>query len=137
MKRVVLDTNILIQALIRPQGITLPLIVALRSGSITVLYSAGLIEELVDVASRPRIRGKYGLQPEDIEALIGLVQVAGERVQPGQEIQVCRDPDDDHLLEVAIAGQANFIVTGDEDLLVLNPFRGVVILSLSNFLAQL
>ncbi len=91
----------------------------------------------MEVAARPRIRVKYGLQPEDIQSLVDLVQAAGELVQPGQQIQACCDPDDDYLLEVAIAGQAHFIVTGGEDLLVLNPFRGVVILSLSNFLAQL
>ena len=47
---------------------------------------------------------------------------------------MCRDPEDDHILELAVNGNATYIVTGDADLLVLNPFRGVKILTPAEFL---
>jgi len=52
------------------------------------------------------------------------------------KISECRDPKDNKFLELAVAGDANCIVTGDKDLLVLNPFRGIKIISPSDFLIQ-
>ena len=51
-----------------------------------------------------------------------------------EPVRACRDPEDDHILELAVNGDASFIITGDADLLVLNPFRGIRILSPSEFL---
>ena len=52
-------------------------------------------------------------------------------------LRVCRDPDDDKLLEVAVIGRADCLVTGDQDLLILNPFQGIPILTPAGFLAIL
>ena len=49
-------------------------------------------------------------------------------------IRICRDPKDDKILELAISGNADCIVTGDDDLLVLNPFREVAIVTPADFL---
>ena len=49
-------------------------------------------------------------------------------------MRACRDPDDDKLLELAVNGAADFIVTGDDDLLVMNPFRGIAIVTPAEFL---
>ncbi|HEV8160029.1 MAG TPA: putative toxin-antitoxin system toxin component, PIN family, partial [Pyrinomonadaceae bacterium] len=56
---------------------------------------------------------------------VGFLKVA-EMVETSETIVVCRDPKDDKLLELALSGNADFLVTGDKDLLVLNPFRGGV-----------
>jgi uncharacterized protein len=53
-----------------------------------------------------------------------------------QLIRECRDPDDDKFLEVALNGSADVIVTGDEDLLGMSPWRGIQILSPGNFLKR-
>ncbi len=53
------------------------------------------------------------------------------------QIQACRDPKDDYVLELAVSGQANCVVTGDQDLLVLNPYAGIPILDPSTFMATL
>ena len=58
-------------------------------------------------------------------------------VEPDEAISVCRDPKDNMVLEAALAGGAKFIVTGDEDLLVLNPFRNIAIVAPSVFLRGL
>ncbi len=53
-----------------------------------------------------------------------------------EKVRVCRDPKDDKILDLAINGQATYIVSGDKDLLVLNPFRGVKIVSAEEFLKE-
>ncbi len=53
-----------------------------------------------------------------------------------EEINECRDPKDNKYLELVVSGKAECIVTGDEDLLVLNPFRGIEILTVQKFLAK-
>jgi putative PIN family toxin of toxin-antitoxin system len=59
-----------------------------------------------------------------------------EIVVPQIEVAICRDPDDDKFLSLAVSGNADLILTGDDDLLTLHPFRGLNILSPSTYLAQ-
>jgi uncharacterized protein len=134
--RAVVDTNILIRALIKPEGTVAPVLGRLREGSYTALYSSELLEEIVNVLGRPRFHLKYGIREEDVEALLSLVVLRGERVVPLQRIQVCRDAKDDMLLELAVSGKADLIVSGDEDLLVLGPFQGIPVVSPSEFLKR-
>jgi len=56
-------------------------------------------------------------------------------VQPSAQIRICRDPKDDQFLEAAVAGAADFIVTGDADLLALDPFQGIRIVNPASFLS--
>jgi putative PIN family toxin of toxin-antitoxin system len=109
----------------------------LRQGDYALLYSRSLLEELVDVLNRPRIRSKYGLTEQDIETVISLILLRGEAVDPQEQISACRDPKDDKFLEVAVSGKADVIVSGDEDLLVLHPFAGIPILPPAAFLRML
>jgi putative PIN family toxin of toxin-antitoxin system len=132
--RVVVDTNVLVSALILPRASVGPVLLRLRQGDYTILYNQSLLEELVDVLNRPRIRHKYGLTEEDIQALLGLILLRGEVVIPEQRITACRDPRDDKFLEVAVAGEADLIVSGDQDLLALHPFEAIPILSPAEFL---
>ena len=135
--RVVVDTNILVRAVIRPHGTVGPVLLRLRHGEYTLLYARPLLEELVDVLNRPRIREKYRLTGQDIQAIVGLILLRGERVAPAERITACRDPKDDKFLEVAVAGKADVIVSGDQDLLVLHPFAGIPILPPAAFLQML
>jgi putative PIN family toxin of toxin-antitoxin system len=64
--------------------------------------------------------------------LISLIEIAGIV----QEIRACRDPDDDRFLEAAVNGRADVLVSGDDDLLVLHPFRGIAILSPAEYLKR-
>jgi putative PIN family toxin of toxin-antitoxin system len=70
----------------------------------------------------------------DIKEFVALVRFRGEKIEPGNAIHVCRDPDDDKFLEIAIDGLANYIVSGDGDLLGLSPFRGIPIVKPTEFL---
>jgi putative PIN family toxin of toxin-antitoxin system len=135
--RAVIDTNVLVRAVIRPLGSVGRVLLRLRQGDYVLLYARPLLEELVDVLNRPRIRIKYGLTGPDIQAIVALILLRGEAVQPREQIRSCRDPKDDKFLEVAVVGKADAIVTGDEDLLVLHPFAGIPILSPAVFLNML
>ena len=135
--RAVVDTNVLLRALIEPQGSVGPVLLRLRRGDYVLLYSQPLLEELVDVLNRPRIRQKYRLTDQDIETVFGLVLLRGEAIVPQRRIAACRDPRDDKFLEVAVEGIADVIVSGDEDLLVLHPFAGIPVVSPGAFLNML
>lgn len=134
--RAVVDTNILVRATIKPNGSVGPVLQRLRRREYTLLLSRATLDELVDVLHRPRLRTKYGLSESVLRAVIRLVVLRSELVQPAVSIAVCRDPKDDKFLEVAVAGQADVIVSGDEDLLVLDPYAGIPIVSPSRFLAM-
>jgi putative PIN family toxin of toxin-antitoxin system len=135
--RAVVDTSILVRALIKPRGTVGPVLLRLRNGDYTLLYSQPLLEELTDVLNRPRLRYKYSLTEEDIHAVVSLILLRGEAVAPERRIAACRDRRDDKFLEVAVTGKADVIVSGDQDLLVLDPFYGIPIVPPGRFLEML
>jgi len=86
------------------------------------------------VLCRPKF-AKYVTEEERLEFLAALSRAA-EVVIVHEEIRVCRDPRDDKFLELAMCGSATHLITGDADLLVLHPFRGITILTPQDFLSQ-
>lgn len=136
MVRAVVDTNILIRALIKPRGTVGPILTQLAVGAYTVVYSQPLLDELVEKLALPRIRDKYGLDHQAIETTLALLALRGEWVRPTRVVKVCRDPNDNALLEAALAGSAEYIVSGDQDLLVLRRFETVRIVTPRVFLAE-
>ena len=100
----------------------------------TVLVSVPVLLELADVLNREKF-DKYVTHDERMRFIVSFLKVA-EMIEISETITVCRDPKDDKLLELAISGSASFLVTGDKDLLVLNPFRGVKIISPREFLEK-
>jgi len=137
MMRAVVDTNILIRSILNPKGPTGLLLEKLRAGRFRLLYSEPLLEELADVLARPRFRNKYRVSADDVSDILSLIVQEGEEVSPSAPIAACRDPKDNKVLEAAFFGQADVIVTGDEDLFALDPFEGIRILGLPDFLARL
>jgi len=134
--RAVIDTNILIRALIKPRGTVGPVISRLRNGDYTLVYSTPLLDELIEKLALPRIRHKYRLGANEIEALVSLIALRGAFVMPDRKVTVCRDPDDDMFIEAALAGMAGYVVTGDKDLLTLKKFETVRFVSPRAFLAM-
>lgn len=135
--RTAVDTNILVRALLKPAGTVGLVLRRLRDGDYTLVYYAHLLEELVDVLARPRLREKYGLQDADVETVLRLIVLRGEAVAPRRRIVICRDARDDKVLEAAVAGEVDAIVTADKDLLVLDPFEGIPIVGPAAFLGRL
>lgn len=135
--RVVVDTGVLVSGLILPRGTIGNVLHALRDGRFVPIYSTPMMIEVINVLGRPKFQAKYQIQPNDIMELINLIRLRGELVIPKQMVTICRDPKDNKFLEAALAGEADSIVTGDDDLLVLHPFEGVDILRPAEFLARL
>jgi putative PIN family toxin of toxin-antitoxin system len=135
--RAVIDTGVLVSALIHRHGTTSEVLRALRDVQFTAVYSTDLLVEIIDVLGRPALRAKYHVEPDDIAALINLIRLRGDLVTPANKVTACRDPKDDKFLEAALAGGADCIVSGDADLLDLTPFEGIPILRPAEFLARL
>jgi putative PIN family toxin of toxin-antitoxin system len=133
----VVDTNILIRALIRPEGTVGPMIPRLAKGDYTLVYSVPIRNELIAKLALPRIRNKYNITDLQVEALLDLIALRGELAAPERKVKVCRDPKDDIFIEAALAGTAEYVVTGDEDLLSLEKFESVSFVTPRRFLAAL
>lgn len=97
-----------------------------------VLVSVPVLLELAEVLNRPKF-DKYVTHDERMRFMVSFLKVP-EMIEIGETITVCRDPKDDKLPELAVCGKTKFLVTGDNDLLVLNPFRGVEIITPREFL---
>ena len=131
--RYVFDTNVVVSALLFDQSAPgQAFYEALDRGEI--LLSQDVVEELNDVLSREKfdLYLRFDEREQFLNALIREATV----VEVTEEVQVCRDPKDDKYLDLAISGGATQIITGDEDLLTLNPFRGVEIVTPAQFLAS-
>ena len=137
MIRAVVDSNILIRALIKPQGTVGPVLAHLRSGDYALIYSEPLLDELLAKLALPRIREKYHLDEPVVQAAITLIALRGDLVRPNRTVKICRDPKDDMFVEAALAGKADYVVTGDEDLLVLRRFETVRMVTPRIFLEAL
>lgn len=135
--RAVIDTRVFVSALIRKQGTIGDVLRALRDGRFTAIYTTDIVVEIIDVLGREKFRAKYHIEPDDITSLVNLIRLRGELVTPTQKVTACRDPKDDKFLEAALAAKADCIVSGDADLLVLNPFDEIPILRPAEFLARL
>ena len=132
--RYVFDTNTLISAaLLEHSTPARAFRFALERGR--VLLSSATLGELAEVLRRQKF-DRYVTPNERDEFLEALVDRAF-LIEPLEEIQACRDPKDDKFLELAISGRADSIVTGDDDLLVLNPFRGIRIQVPNTFLEDM
>ncbi|QTA78764.1 PIN domain-containing protein [Desulfonema limicola] len=127
--RVVIDTNIWISFLIGKMLSGLS--EAIINDKIIILFSVELFEELIEVLNRPKFQ-KY-FSNDDIAELISLLHLKTEQVEVTEKFKDCRDPKDNFLLDLCVSGKADYLVTGDDDLLALNPFHGVEVTNYRSF----
>jgi len=138
--KAVIDTNIWVSSLLNPFGFPAKLRKSFEEGMFHVAISEPMLEELSDVLNRPRIKDKYGITEGDIEELLILIEERSEHVLLSGDIIICRDKDDNFVIETAIKGQAAFLVTRDDDIKFdkqVSSFLlqyGVTVISLSKFL---
>ncbi len=112
----VMDTNVWVSGLINRNGMPARVLDAYRDLRFTVVTSEPLLEELVEVLRRPKIVRKYGVTDEDVQALQELLRRLAVVVPIHHTVRVCRDPDDNVVIETAERGKAQFLVSGDADL---------------------
>lgn len=127
--RVVLDTNVLVSAFIVAGACSRLLDRCISNNRITIILSVSILDEFRDTLAR-----KFGHSNEEIKARVEALVEAAEIVEPVTfPEQICRDPDDDAIIGTAVAGDATCIVTGDSDLLVIERFGDLDIVSPSEF----
>lgn len=132
--RVILDTNLLISRALTPSSLTASA-VRLIIDHCDLLVSQAIMDEFATTLNRVQTKG-YVKQDEAI-ALITAYKEMVEWIPIIERVEECRDPKDDKFLELAINGNAEYLITGDKDLLVLDLFRETHILSAKDFIAKI
>jgi uncharacterized protein len=132
--RFVVDTSILISAALSGQGKP-ALVVDFVVEQAVLVFSKPTYEEIATRLMRPKFDGYVSvpnrrLYLEKIAAAAVWVEITGT-------LAACRDPDDDKILETAVVAKARCIVTGDQDLISLNPFQGIPIVSAATFVLEI
>ena len=136
--RVVLDTQVLLRgAVARTESLTSKIYDAWREGRFTLLLSEPIAAEVEEVLLRPEVLQKLHLNPIEARALVTLVRRRALFVTPVTPIRQSRDPADDKFLECAVAGEADYIVSADDDLLSLTEVQGIPVLDVPAFWRKL
>jgi len=132
-RRFVCDVNVIISAVLLP-GSKPDLALRKAQDLGELLVSESIWLELEQVLARPKFN-RYTTPEERNDFLVGLSETV-QFIDVTEQINECRDPKDNKYLELAVSGCSECIVTGDDDLLVLNPWRGIEILTVQEFLAK-
>ncbi|MGH7961915.1 MAG: putative toxin-antitoxin system toxin component, PIN family [Candidatus Binatia bacterium] len=124
--RAVFDTNVVVSAVLLPRSVPRQAFDRVQKYG-KVLISAATVDELNEILHRRRF-DKYVGEARRLEFLAALIREA-ELVNVTEVVAECRDPKDNKFLELAISGKATHIISGDADLLVLHPFRGIPVVT--------
>ncbi|GAC1533612.1 MAG: putative toxin-antitoxin system toxin component, PIN family [Herpetosiphon sp.] len=135
MNKVVLDTNVLVSALIKKEGT--PARILRHLDDFVLVTADDLLAELEDVLHRRHIQQKYHLTDADIQEYLARLRAASTLVQLHSQVDVVIDPDDNMFVACAADGGAAYIVSGDPHLLDLHAYEGIQILTPIAFLSLL
>lgn len=130
--RVVLDTNVLLAAFLSPHGASARAVKLWTSGDFDLVTSAWQIEEFRRTSRYDRIRER--VSPTEIGTFVNALRENAVFLEQLPRVDLSPDPDDNHILTAAIAGEAHYLVTGDKsDLQALGKVQGVRILNVREF----
>jgi putative PIN family toxin of toxin-antitoxin system len=127
--RVVFDTNIFVSAFVVPGRRADEALSRIIEGRDTLVVSRPTIRELLDVLAR-----KFARDAEELSRVAVFVADLGNLVEPNRELSVLSDEADNRVLECAVTGQADLLVTGDREVLSLGEYEGVQIVTLREYL---
>jgi putative PIN family toxin of toxin-antitoxin system len=134
--KVVVDVNVLISALLWG-GTPRKILILAQNNQISIFASPDLFQELENTLKRTKFQAKIkslGLTVEDILDAATEVLQSCSNISLNVDISQLRDMKDYHILAAAVSAQANFLITGDQDLLVLNQFAEILIMTPADFL---
>jgi uncharacterized protein len=131
LTRVVADSNIYIISAMRFGGRPEEFLRAAEDGRFVLLVSEPILREVAEVFVR-----KFGWHEARVFGALQRIRAIAELTVPEVLISACVDPDDDRILEAAVAGRATHIVSGDKDLLRMNGFQDVEIVTVNDFLSR-
>lgn len=129
--RVVLDTNVLVAALVFPGGQGDAALRRVVEGRDQLVLSRAILGELLEVLGR-----KFARDAEELAHVAVFVSDLATVVAPRRRLRVVRDDPDNRILECALAGKAQAIVTGDKGLLALKSFEGIPVMTLASYLGR-
>lgn len=129
-ERIVIDTNIFISFLISDTFSKLDK--HLRTNEVRFLFSEELLNEFLEVVNRPKLK-KY-FSDKDLATLLDTINHHADFIEVTAHVDVCRDKKDNFLLALCEDGKADYLITGDEDLLVLKKFKRTAIVKISDYL---
>ena len=136
MLKAVLDTNILVSGLLRTSPNCSVILEKFAHNAFTLVISPAILEEYIDVISRPKFR--HIITAKSAREIVEIINARAFWVNPSEKLQaIPEDDDDNRFLEAALASGSNVIVSGDTHLLALKTFRRIPILSAKEFLARL
>lgn len=136
--KVVLDANIYVSSMINTQGHPHRIIQRWAQGDFDVLVSTSIINEIGRVLRYPRIAKRHKQREKEIKQFLELLSGEAILVEPSHRLEVIQeDESDNRYVECAIEGKAQYIVSGDNHLLNLGEYRGIVIIPPSAFVALL
>lgn len=130
VSRIIIDTNLWISFLITKNFTKLDEIIFSRHS--ILIFSQELLDEFLEVAKRPKFRRFFS--SSDIEEILETIEEYAEYIEVKAKIEICRDTKDNFLLSLSVDGNADFLLTGDKDLLDLNKFGETTIITISDFL---
>jgi putative PIN family toxin of toxin-antitoxin system len=132
-EKVILDTNLWISFLISKKFNQIDSLI--RAKKITLIFSSELLEEFIEVAFRPKFT-KY-FSKEDIEEILETFDQFGELIEVKSDIEVSRDEKDNFLLNLAVDSSADYLITGDTDLLILEKIASTRIMIFNDFIEHI
>lgn len=127
--KVVFDTNVLVSALVFPGGQGESALIRIIQRRDKLVISKSIVDELLGVLAR-----KFARDAEELSRVALFMTEISITVRPKRRLHVLRDEPDNRILECAIVGKADAVVTGDHELIALREYRGVRIISLREYL---
>src|SRR5438093_338492 len=136
--RVVIDTNVLVSSAVSEQGAPARIFRQWAEGAFELLISEEILAEYRRALGYERVRKRHGYAPDRIDAVIADLRRSATFIIPVEALNVVtQDPDDNKILECAVAGGADYIISGDTHLLDLKEYQGIQILPPAAFLMVL
>ena len=129
----VIDTNVLVSSILIKKSSSDAVLKKARSLG-NLLFSEATFQELQTTLNRSKFDRYVSLQVRS--EFIFRLRLESELVEILERVDLCRDEKDNKFLEVAINGRADYLITGDNDLLVLRPFQDIKIMTVNEFLGE-
>ena len=139
MRRVVLDSSVFVSAFVTPKGTVARMLDAVLASPIELCVSHAILEETAHtLLTKPRLRRYATYDDAAATAWLDMLAELAVIVEPVTDLApICRDPADDVIVATAVAAKAEWLITGDDDLLVLDPYQDIRIVTPRAFLELL